>query len=238
MSLQLRWVTVVAATAMVGGLTACGADISSLSTSMFMTAPFMAAPTPPSQYTSESGESVSQSTSDSEESTSESGESVSQSTSDSDPGSDYRSAPVSRSKSRQCATGSCTVTVSGSPTQDVSLEAARSNSDQRRAADLVISDFTDDSVMLGMGTEKKQVKKGESVVIGGWTVTLNSVSQSTFAAKLVAVPPQAPSAKRATSTKRYTSDRRYTSAKRYPGDRRYTGDRHYAGDRRHPGARR
>ncbi|WP_431904199.1 hypothetical protein [Nonomuraea sp. bgisy101] len=174
MSLQLRWATIMTATAMAGGLTACGADIASMSTSMFM--PGSTPPSKSSHQLSSHSNSQYGSQSDSDPDY------------DVDPEPEPESVPMSNSRVRECHKGLCTVTVSGASTQSISLADNDSETAERQASTLVISDFAADSVWLGMGTEKKQVQKGRSVGIDGWTFTLQSVDPNALAAKLVYVP--------------------------------------------------
>ncbi|MFE3448384.1 hypothetical protein ACFXJ8_05555 [Nonomuraea sp. NPDC059194] len=164
MSLQLRWVTFVAATAMVGGLSVCGTAMASVP-----------APDPTSQGRSQS----------SSQSTSSESSSTQSRSSRKHQGHGSRAVPQtkkSRTTLKECSNGSCTVTVSGVPTQNLTLPGSADE------AELVVSDFADDSVSLGMGTERKQVTEGGTVDIGGWTITLESAGRGDHAAKFVAVP--------------------------------------------------
>lgn len=197
MSLRLLWVGVVAATSVVGGLTACGTDIASMSAAKFVserqpahtpkhipTSTSTASPSPTSTstptvtYTFTHTPKPTTTVTHTPKPTATVTPTVTPA-----PTATYTppSTHQSRSQSSRCSNGTCTVVVSGAPTQVITLGA------NNVKARLVISDFTDDSISIALGTEKKSVRRGTSVVIGDWTITLQSVSQNGYKATIVAV---------------------------------------------------
>ncbi|MGV9303748.1 MULTISPECIES: hypothetical protein [unclassified Nonomuraea] len=163
MSIRVIGATIVAATAIAGGLAVFGGAS--------MASEFRPAPTP-----GPGSDNRTMSDSDANSTSTTSSQSAPR-----------KSRSRNQSKSVSCSNGSCTVKLSGAPVNSADLIATSdtSVSDLGRAA-LGVSDFMSDGVAVEVEGQEKGLRMGEPVTIGDWTMTLERVNPRRYEAQLVA----------------------------------------------------